>query len=324
MSPSSLVDPSRHGLLDGDGNGLQQSRECGADASPRLEPRGATGGTRSGSPARRIISSVIPHELGPRRRLVTNASCASRCTRGLTMGAHRGDDGALAYDFVVAPGANPSAIRLRFEGVSAASDRRDWRSAADHGSWRCHASPSPRGPGVRGYSAPGRRAVSLEPRPASSASMSAGKPSALPPDARSDRRARVLDFGGSDPGNPNPAGGDYVSAVALDANGNGYITGGTDLDSILVSGPLPARLESRFAAGVQDRRVGSRGLHHAHRRAFAEFLLDLETPLPWMAVGPRTSPASPTIFFSRSLREPSADWVRVSCSSWIRPARTSV
>jgi hypothetical protein len=38
--------------------------------------------------------------------------------RGIDVVYHGGDDGRLEYDFIVAPGADPSAIRLRAEGAT--------------------------------------------------------------------------------------------------------------------------------------------------------------------------------------------------------------
>ena len=271
ISPLSLVVPSRHGLLDGDGNGLQQSRECGADASPRLESRGATGGTRSGSPARRIISSVIPHDWV--RAVVCNEIVREQVYPGIDNGrAPRRRRGA-GLRLRVAPGANPSesgrgsraSLRLRIaetgdlllttaagdvriavpsctrrRGYSAQIAARFRLSRGRHPRRRCRPGNHLRCP---------RRSI----RPSCARPRFRGQ---LPGQSESGRRRLCL-------------------GRRTRRNGNGYITGGPT--STASSFPAPSG-----AAGESVRCWCPRSTcrepwsNHAHRRAFAEFLLDLK------------------------------------------------
>ena len=128
-----------------------------------------------------------------------------------------GESGRFEYDFVVSPGADPSRIRLRFKpGLTAKVDRRgDLVVTAGRGEWRQQAPRVYQGPkGILGRFA----AISKNEVGFAIAPYDHSKELIIDPVL-----VQSTQFGGNRY--------NIVSAIAVDADGNAYITGSTNSDT---------------------------------------------------------------------------------------------
>ena len=152
---------------------------------------------------------------------------------------YRGDDGALAYDFVIAPGAKPSRIRLRFEGMARLAITR----SGDLAVTTAAGVVTHRRPVAFQDCGGSRRAVPARFRlgRGQTVTFQVGNYDARCPLTIDPTVVRASYFGGNDPGRPaqDGGGGDGFTAITLDDDGNQYLTGSTNSVPSTLPGAAP-------------------------------------------------------------------------------------